>query len=118
MAIRTEGRATDKNPLTVLSELKDLILAYVKQETIEPLKGLLRFVAYGIGGTLLLSIGLLLWVLALLRALQTETGSTFAGNLTWAPYLITVVGSAVVAGLAARAIGSAKRKAKRTGTVG
>ena len=115
MAIRTEGRGTDKNPLTIVSELKDLIVAYVKQETIEPLKGLARFVAFGIGGTVLWSIGLLSWVLALLRALQTETGSTFTGNLTWAPYLITVVGCVLVAVLAARAIGGAKRKARRAG---
>lgn len=118
MAIRTEGRSTDRNPLTILSELKDLLVAYVKQETVEPLKGLARFVAYGVAGSLLLSIGLLLWVLALLRALQTETGSTFTGNLTWAPYLIAMVGSVLVAALAARAIGSAKRRARRTGTVG
>ena len=113
MAIGT-GRATDKNPITILSELKDLIVAYVKQETVDPLKGLLRFVAYGIGGSLLLSIGLLLWMLALLRALQTETGSSFTGNLTWLPYVITMVGCVVVALLAVRAIGSAKRKARRT----
>lgn len=113
MAIGT-GRATDKNPLTILSELKDLIVVYVKQETVEPLKGLLRFVAFGIGGSLLLSIGLLLWMLALLRALQTETGTSFTGNLTWLPYVITTVGCMVVAFLAVRAIGSAKRKARRS----
>lgn len=118
MAIRTEARATDKNPLTIVSELKDLVVAYVKQETVEPLKGLARFVAFGIGGSLLLGIGLMLWVLALLRALQTETGSTFTGNLTWAPYLIATAGCILVAMLAVRAIGSAKRKARRSGTVG
>ena len=118
MAVRTESRGSDKSPITIVSELWQLVLAYLKQETVEPLKGLLRFVAFGIAGSTLLSIGLLLWVIALLRALQTETGSTFTGNLTWAPYLITLAGCALVAGLAARAIGGARRKSRRTGTVG
>ena len=36
-------------------------------------------------------LGVVLLLLALLRLLQTETGTTFAGNLSWIPYLIVTV---------------------------
>ncbi len=74
----------------MLSELWELTTAYAKQETIDPLKGLGRFLAFGVSGAIALGVGLILLLLAGLRALQTQTGSTFTGNLSWAPYLITV----------------------------
>ncbi len=81
----------------VLSELWELATAYAKQETIEPLKGLGRFLGYGISGAVLLGVGSMLMLLGGLRVLQTHTGSTFEGNLSWAPYLIAVaVGSALI----------------------
>jgi hypothetical protein len=94
---------------TLIAELKDLVIAYLKQEAIEPIKQLGRFIAFGVAGSLFLSIGLVTLTLAGLRALQTETGTTFTGNWSWAPYLFTLVGCGLVAALAARAI-SAKRK--------
>lgn len=107
----------DKSLPALVGELWQLVVTYAKQETIVPIKGLGRFVAFGVAGSLLLALGLLLWVLAALRALQTETGSTFTGNLSWLPYVITLVGCAGVAVVAARAIGSHKRRARRKGTV-
>lgn len=91
-----------------LGEVKDLVIAYAKQETIEPIKGLGRYIAFGMAGSFLLSVGLVLLVLAGLRALQTETGSTFSGNWSWAPYFITLIGAAVVAGVAFSRIGDKK----------
>lgn len=99
------------------AELWQLVLSYLKQETIVPIKGLGRFLALGVAGSAVLSLGLVLLALALLRALQTETDATFAGDWSWAPYGITLVACAVVAALAARAIGSHKRRARRKGTV-
>jgi len=84
-----------------LSDLKDLAVSYAKQETIDPLRGLGRFVGLGVAGSLLLGVGVSLLGLAGLRALQTETGSTFTGNWSWAPYLIAfalLLGLAAVAG--------------------
>lgn len=95
---------------TLAVELKDLVVTYAKQETIVPLKNLGRFVAFGIAGSLLLAIGLVLLVLALLRGLQMELDTTFDGDLTFLPYLITFVVCIVVAILAVRAIGAAKRR--------
>ena len=95
---------------TLAVELKDLVVTYAKQETIEPIKGLGRFIAFGVAGSLLLANGLLLLALALLRLLQTELADTFDGNWSFAPYLITLIFCAVLAGLAARAIGAAKNR--------
>lgn len=118
MATTTEPRrAGDKSLPTLATELWQLVLTYLKQETLHPLKGLLRFLGYGIVGSALLSVGLSMWLLAMLRALQTETGTRFTGNLSWLPYVITLVIGGIVAGLAVRAIGSTKRRARRTGTV-
>ena len=99
------------------SELWQLVVTYVKQETLVPIKGLGRFLALGVAGSAVLSVGLLLLALSLLRALQTETDSAFAGDWSWAPYGITLVACVAVAALAARAIGSHKRRARRKGTV-
>ena len=97
-----------KSVATLGTELWQLIVAYLKQETIEPIKQLGRFVAFGVAGSLFLSVGLVTLMIAGLRALQTETGTTFTGNWSWAPYLFTLAGCGVFAALAARAI-SAKR---------
>ncbi len=92
---------TDAKPIgEVVSELVDLTKAYAKQETVDPLKGLGRYLAYGLAGSLLLGIGVILLVLAGLRALQTETGTTFTGNWSWAPYVIVLVVVLAVIGLA------------------
>jgi len=73
-------------------ELVELLKGYVRQETLDPLKGVGRFAAFGVGGSILIGFGLCLLALGGLRALQTETGSTFRGHLSWAPYLITMAG--------------------------
>ena len=89
---------------TLATELWDLVRAYAKQETIEPIKGLGRFVAFGVAGSLLRGIGSVLLALALLRALQTETWSLFAGTWSFVPYLLTLVACAIVIATAASAI--------------
>jgi predicted cobalt transporter CbtA len=87
-------------------EFVDLVREYAQQETLDPLKGLGRFVAFGVAGSVLLAVGAVLLLLGLLRVLQTETGSTFTGNLSWIPYLITAAAALVVLGLAAWRIGA------------
>ncbi|MHB1504297.1 MAG: hypothetical protein ACYCTL_09515 [Acidimicrobiales bacterium] len=72
-------------------ELLKLVVEYVKQETLGPLRGLGRFVVFGTMGAVALAAGMLLLVLAFLRLLQDETGSTFTGHLSWLPYLIAAV---------------------------
>lgn len=100
----------DKGIPELGAELWEMVVTYLKQETIVPIKSLGRFLAVGVAGAVALSIGLVLLALAGLRALQTETGTVFDGNWSWAPYAITLVGCAAAAGLAARSIGAKKRK--------
>ena len=73
-------------------ELRELVVTYVKQETIVPLRQLGRYIGFGIAGALMLGVGVLLLGVGGLRALQTETGSTFAGDWSWAPYGIVFAG--------------------------
>jgi hypothetical protein len=64
---------------------------YLKQETIEPLRGLGRFLYMGILGSFFLAFGVLLMLIGILRLLQTETGSTLTGDWSWVPYAVVVV---------------------------
>jgi hypothetical protein len=81
-----------------------LVVDYIKQETLSPLKGLGRYLVFGILGSIMLCGGLVLLLVALLRALQEETGTFFSGSMTWAPYLIVCGAAVVVMGLAAARI--------------
>jgi hypothetical protein len=83
---------------TEVTELVTMLRRYVVQETVGPLKALGRTLAVGSASAVLLGIGGVLLLVALLRALQTETGSVFAGEFSWAPYFLTVI--AGLAGLA------------------
>lgn len=78
-----------------------LVVAYLKQETLGPLRGVVRFVAFGVAGSLALSAGGVLLLLAVLRVLQDETGGTFAGSRSWLPYVVVAVLALAVLGLAA-----------------
>jgi hypothetical protein len=97
----------DKSVPALAAELWDLVRAYLKQETVEPMKGLGRYVAWGLAGSVVLAVGLVLLLLGGLRALQTQTGTMFTGNWSWAPYLIALAGAGIVLALVAR--GMAKR---------
>ncbi len=94
----------------VANELWGLTKDYARQETIDPLKGVGRYLAYGAAGALLGSLGVILLMLSLLRALQTETGDTFDGNWSWAPYMIVLVVAGAVAAYAFSRISRAPGK--------
>src|SRR5204862_4788182 len=51
-----------------LQELWQLVVAYFKQETVEPVNALGRFVGFGVAGSLMLGVGIVLIVLGGLRA--------------------------------------------------
>lgn len=108
---------SEKGLPTLVTELWELVRDYAKQETVDPLKSLGRFLLYGLPGALLTGIGSVLLVLAGLRALQTETGDRLTGSLTWIPYAVMLVAAGLVAGLSARAVTTMKRKAAKRGSV-
>jgi Putative Actinobacterial Holin-X, holin superfamily III len=80
-------------------DLVHLVIDYVKQETLTPLKGLGRYLGLGIAGAVCFSVGLVVLAVAFLRLLQGET-SAFDGNLSWVPYLLLTVVVLAVAALA------------------
>ena len=86
-----------KDISTLASELWQLLVDYAKQETVDPIRGLGRFLSYGTGAMVLIGIGGVMLTVALLRVLQEETGTTFTGSLSWIPYFITLaVASGVI----------------------
>jgi hypothetical protein len=89
-----------------------LTVDYLKQEVVEPLRGLGRFLYMGIAGSFFLAFGLLLILLGVLRLLQTETGTALDGDWSWVPYAATVVLGIVVIGVAALRIQAGPGKAK------
>lgn len=97
------------DPAEVLAELRDVVLAYFRQEAVEPLKRLAAWLGFGLAGGVFLCTGLVLLALAGLRALQTETGDHLAGNLSWTPYAIVLAGVLVVF-LLARSAARARRR--------
>ena len=100
-AARRLGVPERKSVRSTSEEFVQLVRDYAQQETLEPLQGLGRFVAFGVTGSVLLALGVGMLLLGLLRVLQTETGSTFTGNLSWLPYVITAAVALLVLGLAA-----------------
>ncbi|HEY6698931.1 MAG TPA: hypothetical protein VIZ67_11935 [Acidimicrobiales bacterium] len=93
----------------ISSELWALTKDYAKQETIDPLKGVGRYLTFGVPGAVLIGFGVVLLMLAGLRALQTQTGSTFHGSLSWLPYIIVLVVAAGLVALAVTRITKTKR---------
>ncbi|MFN0091006.1 MAG: hypothetical protein ACKVWR_12175 [Acidimicrobiales bacterium] len=94
-------------------ELRDLVVAYAKQETIEPLKGLARYVAWGVAGASAMALAAVLVLLGVLRLLQTETGDAFDGNWSFVPYAITLLGAVALIGVLAAAISRAGRRGRQ-----
>lgn len=91
-----------------VGELKNMVVGYAKQETIDPLKSLGRYVGFGAAGGLCIGLGALLLTMALLRGLQTigsinETDRVHGGTWSWVPYLGALLWMLVVAGIAAMA---------------
>jgi hypothetical protein len=85
-------------------EIVTLVVDYIKQETLEPVKGLGRYIVFGVAGSVALSIGLAVLAVGFLRLLQGETGSTFTGNLSWIPYVICAVLVVAIAAVAVKAV--------------
>lgn len=74
-----------------VGDLFDLIKNYAKQETTEPLKGAGRWIGFGVAGSVLLMLGGIFMTLATLRLIQEEGPSWTTGNLSWLPYLFTLI---------------------------
>lgn len=99
----------EKSIPQVLTELWEMLVSYAKQETVEPLKGLGRFVAFGMAAALVGSTGIVLLTLAGLRVLQTHNDGRLEGNWNWVPYAAAMV---LLGLLIALAVGRIKAKGR------
>ncbi len=72
------------------SELYELVVTYAKQQTIDPIRGAGRWLGFGIVGAILMSIGLVIGVLGVLRLIQTPPLGT-SNTWSWTTYLITIL---------------------------
>jgi len=110
MARREARDKKEKSLPGEAQELWQLVVGYAKQETLDPVKNLGRFLGFGLGGALLGSLGAVLLLLGGLRLLQTETGEAFDGNLTFIPYLLVLIASGGIAAGALKARERGQRK--------
>ena len=94
----------------VLQELWELLLAYGKQETTKPLRGLGQFVGFGLAAAVVGATGILMITLGTMRVLQTHTGGSLGGNWNWVPY---VAGLVVLGALIALAVSRINAKGSK-----
>jgi predicted cobalt transporter CbtA len=90
----------DKEPDGQISGVIQLVKDYARQETLGPLKGWGRYLAFGTAGAFVIGMGLAVVLLGLLRMLQTETDWFDGPNTSILAYLITLAACVVVVGLA------------------
>jgi hypothetical protein len=86
---RTEGRtpARPRSFSELIDEFAGLVITYVKQETLDPIKSLRRFVGFGFAAAMFISLGWAVLALTVTRLLQAETSPHLSGNLSWVPYV-------------------------------
>jgi hypothetical protein len=96
-------------------EIRDLAVRYIKEETVQPVKDMGRFVLWGTVGSVFVGFGVVLLLLGSLRFLQ-EQFKVLNGSLSWIPYLIVVfIAAAVIALTLWRIVaGADKRRLKET----
>jgi hypothetical protein len=113
MIYRPQGgdvaKPNDGSVRDVGADLVRMVMAYAKQETVDPLRSLLRFVVWGLAGAVLLAIGGVLICLACVRALETELRPHLNGDLTWVPYCGAIVIALAAVGLAVSRIAKVPR---------
>lgn len=87
-----------ENPVEApgIGELANLVVAYAKQETLDPIRGAGRWLAYGFAGILSLIFGVAYLALGLLRLLQFEMFAN-ATTWSWVPYFIVMAMGVIVA---------------------
>lgn len=84
-------------------DMVGLFRRYVRQETVEPLRSLGRYLLFGTAGSLLVGVGTVLLALGALRGLQTW--GALNGRWSWVPYLAAAVPLALVGVRASSLIG-------------
>ncbi len=87
-----------------------MLVSYAKQETIEPLKSLSRYLGFGLAGSLLMFLGSFfvgLGVLRLMQSFEVFGGASWASTI---PYVIAIAALALIAALIFGAMSRAKSR--------
>ncbi len=79
-----------------LGEVIEFVKTYAKQETVDPLKGAGRWLAFGAAAAFTMGLGLMIVLLGVLRLVQTELDRLSTGSLSWAAYAVTLVVTVVL----------------------
>ena len=87
------------------TELRDLLLRYLKEETLDPFKSIGRYLAFGVLGSLFVGFGSFLVLLGVLRYLQWQF-PFLDGSESWLPYVI--VATVALSGIAVTVRGITK----------
>ena len=77
------------NRTETFDDLVDLFRRYIRQETLEPLQSLGRFLLFGTAGSVLVGVGMVLMAVGGLRGLQAW--GPLDGWWSWVPYLAASV---------------------------
>jgi amino acid transporter len=102
-----------RKPADHIVELKQLVVGYAKQETVDPLRTLGRYLLFGVLGAIFVGGGSLFLMLGTLRALEARgpfqtPGATIAqhqaGARTLVPYAVAIAVGIVVVVLSVVAI--------------
>ncbi len=98
------------SPLEGAQEIQSLLVDYAKQETLEPLKTLGRYLGFGIAGSLLMFMGVFFVGLATLRLTQSLDVFEGASWMSSLPYVIAIAVLVVAIAIIFASLSRAKRK--------
>ncbi len=87
-----------RKPADHLVELKDLVIGYAKQETVDPLKSLKRYLLWGVPGAFLVAAGSMFLLLGTVRGMQSFSPFQYdSGALSLVPYVVAIaVGTVII----------------------
>ncbi len=85
-----------RGPVDQVGELFDSVKQYARQETLQPIKGAIRWVAVGSLAALCLGLALVFTALAILRFSQDLGGTVLDGSWSFVHYFITLCVVAVL----------------------
>jgi hypothetical protein len=91
-------------PASSHDDVLDLVVSYAKQETIEPLRGALRWILWGLASMAFICTGLVFIVLGVVRASQDLLGDSFQHSWSFVSYFVGVLACGIVVALALRSI--------------
>lgn len=87
-------------------DLLDMFRRYLRQETVDPLRSVGRYLLFGISGSILIGTGLVMLSIGALRLVQSW--EALEGSWSWAPYLIVAVALGCVSALSLSRIGGGR----------